>query len=154
MSYTASLIVAGSPEKALSAVRDALVANGFTFTVADRTEFTATGPGMNSNNQNAIRGVSQITVRAVGTTLQAEAELGAARRLGRFAMLFPPGLCLLLAVVFGVLHPKQPSAALVPLLLAVPWLVLGPLLAWFLKRKTEQSVDALLHSAAAISKIN
>lgn len=153
MSYTSSITIDGSPEKALIVVRDALVANAFTITEASQTGFTATGPGMNSNNQNVIRGVSKAVVHTEGNTLHISAELGAARRLGLFAMFFPPGLCLFLAAVFAALGPRHHNAVYVPLLLAVPWLVLGPLLARMLRRRTEQAVEALLQSAAAISRI-
>ena len=153
MPYTSSIIIDGPPQKSVTVLRDALVANAFTITEASQTGFTATGPGMNSNNQNVIRGLSKAVVHTEGNTLHISAELGAARRLGWFAMFFPPGLCLFLALVFAALGPKHHIAVYVPLLIAAPWLVLGPLMARLLRRRTEQAVEALLQSAAAISRV-
>lgn len=153
MAYTTSIAVDGSPQKAVTVLRDALVANAFTITEASQTGFTATGPGMNSNNQNAIRGVSRAVVLTEENTLHISAELGAAKRLGLFAIIFPPALCLFLAAVFAGLGSKHHNAVFVPLLIAAPWLVLGPLLARMLRRRAEQAIDALLQSAASISRI-
>jgi hypothetical protein len=153
MPYAASVIVEGPPEKSLAVVRDALVANAFTIAKVSKTGFTATGPGMNTNNQNTIRGVSMAEVHAEGNRLHISAELGAARRLGLFAILFPPGLRLILAAVFAVAGLNHRNAVYVPLFIAAPWLVLGPLLARMLRRRTAQAVDALLQSAASIARI-
>jgi hypothetical protein len=92
-------------------------------------------------------------VHTEGNSLRISAELGAARRLGLFALFFPPGLCLFLFVIFIALGPRHHNAVYVPLLIAVPWLVLGPLLAKLLRRRTEQAIDALLQSAASIANI-
>jgi hypothetical protein len=158
MQYTSSIPIAGPPETAIRVVRDALIANGFTIVEAKPTEFTATGPGMMSTNQNAILGVSKATLRIDGAVIHVKAELGGAAWIGRFAMFFPIGLGVLLAAVFWVIRQAQgnlankPTAVLAPLLAVSPWLVIGPLMARFIRKRTEQAVDALLQSAASISR--
>jgi len=154
MQFIASVAVEGPPQRAVSMLRDALIANAFTITEAGQTGFKATGPGMTSTNQNAIRGVSTATVRAEGNVIHVAAELGGAAWIGRFAVLFPLSLGVLLAMVFGMLWwPKHRDAVIVPLLVAAPWLLLGPLMARTVRRRTEQAIEALLQSAASISRI-
>jgi hypothetical protein len=152
MPYTTSVTVDGPPQKAVTVLRDALLANAFTITEASQTGFTAIGPGMNSTNQNAIRGVSKATFHAEGKAIHVTAELGGAAWIGRFAIFFPLGLGVVWAIAFGMLWwPKHRDAVIVPLLVAAPWLLLGPLMARMVRRRTEQAIEALLQSAASIS---
>jgi hypothetical protein len=158
MQYASSTPIAGPPETAIKVVRDALIANEFTILEAKPTEFTATGPGMMSTNQNAIRGVSKATFRTEGGMMHVQAELGGAVWLGRFAMFFPIALGVLLTAIFWVIGRTQgnlanrPAAVLTPLFPVLPWLVLGPLMARFIRRRTEKAIQGLLQSAASISR--
>lgn len=151
MIYVASTTIAGSPEIALGRIRDALLANGLTITTAESTELTVTGPGLMSTKENPIRGVSVATFLAQGGALRVQAELGGAAFLGRFAIYFPIGLGLFMAAVFWVLLGK--SAAVIALLSVSPWLILGPLMARMIRRRTEKALDALLQGAAITSGV-
>ena len=159
MQYTSSRTLAGSPESALRVVREALVANGFAIVEASPTEVTAIGPGMFDSRQNPLHGVSKAKFRAEDGVIRAQAELGGAVWLGRFAMFFPLGLGLLLAMLFGLMglkpgRPGSPSSpVLIPLIAVSPWLVLGPLLGRFIRKRTEKAVEALVQSAATISRL-
>jgi hypothetical protein len=154
MQYSSSIPIAGLTETAIKMVRDALIANEFTIVDAKPTEFTATGPGMMSSNQNAIRGVSKATFRTEGGVMHVQAELGHAAWLGRFAMLFPIGLGVLLTAIFWVTGQTQgkPIGVITPLFPVLPWLVIGPLMARYIRKRTEKAIHGLLQSAASISR--
>jgi hypothetical protein len=152
MKYAASTTITGSPEIALARIRDALLANGFTITTARSTELTTTGPGMMSNKENPIRGVSAATFLTQGGQLHVTAELGGAAFLGRFAIYFPLGLGLFFVILFGWgRFSSGPAGILTPLLSVAPWLILGPLIARMIRKRTEKAIDALLQGAAITS---
>ncbi len=151
MPYVSSTVISGPPDAAIKMVRDALVANAFTVTKATATEFAATGPGMMGSNQSALLGVSKVSFRAEAGVLHVEADLGGAKRLGLFTMLFPPLLGLILV---GILSATgRPNSILAPALAVSPWIVVGPLMAFWIRKRTEKAINALLQSTAAISEI-
>ena len=154
MQYSSSIPIVGLPEIAIKVVRDALIANEFTIVDAKPTEFTATGPGMMSTNQNAIRGVSTATFRTEGRVMHVQAELGGAAWLGRFAIFFPFALGVLLAATFWGIGRTQgkPADVITPLFPVLPWLVIGPLMARYIRKRTEKAIYGLLQSAASISQ--
>ncbi len=154
MQYVSSIKIPGPPESAVKVVCDALIANGFAIADANSTGVTATGPGLISSNQNAILGASRASFRTEGGVLHVQAELGGAAWLGRFAMFFPIGLGVLLVIIFGAMWwPQKPTAVVIPLIAVSPWLVIGPLMARSIRRKTERAIDALLQSAASMSRV-
>jgi hypothetical protein len=141
---------------ALQVIRDALVANGFRLTGASSTEVTALGPGMWSMRQNPIRGVSKAVARARGSTIEIDAELAGAERLGLFVMLLPLALTLGLAVVLvGAQRgtfAANPDSVVYLFLLPVVWMILGPVLRWRVRRRTSNALEALVASAATVSR--
>ena len=149
MPYVSAVALSGPPEAAIRVVRDALIANAFTIGSVSPTEFTATGPGLMSSNQNPLLGVSGVSFRAEDGALHVQTELGGATRLGLFAIFFPLGLGLALAGVLRVAN--KPNAFIAPMLAVAPWLVLGPLIAFFIRKRTQKAINALLLSAASIS---
>jgi hypothetical protein len=152
MPYVSATAISGRPETAIRVVRDALVANSFTIVSANPTAFTATGPGMSSSNQNPLLGISKVSFRAEGGLIHVQADLGGASRLGLFAMVFPPALGVLLAAIFYLTQNQNPNAVVAPLGAVAPWLVLGPLMARWIRRRTEKAIHALLQSTASISE--
>jgi hypothetical protein len=152
MKYVASTTITGSPEIALARIRDALLANGFTITTAKSTELAVTGPGLMSTKENPLRGVSVATFLTQGGQLHVQAELGGAAFLGRFAIYFPLGLGLFFVAVFGLGRLSSgPAAVIAPLLSVSPWLILGPLIARMIRKRTEKAINALLQGAAITS---
>ncbi len=150
MQYVSATAISGRPGTAVRVVRDALVANAFTIVSANPTAFTATGPGLSSSNQNPLLGISKVSLRAEGGVLDVQAELGGASRLGLLAIFLPLALGVLLAAIFYLAN--KPNAVIAPLGAVAPWLVLGPLMARMIRRRTEKAINALLESSASISE--
>ena len=95
-------------------------------------------------------GDTKVTFRAERDAIHVQADLGGAARLGLFVMIFPLGLGVILAVVLSL--ATKPNAVIAPLLAVAPWLVLGPLMAHYIRKRTQKAIDALLQSAEAISQ--
>jgi hypothetical protein len=62
-----------------------------------------------------------------------------------FVTLFPPGLILSLVVLFAVLGQ---GISYLGLWLVAPWLVISPLMAALIERRTTRAVDRLARSMA------
>jgi len=117
------------------------------------------GPGMNSSRQSAIVGCSKIRVSSDNRSLTLEAELGAARRLGTFARLFPllltGGLLAILSIVFWFVLPNGIDVVKILLIVlainVATWLVLGPVIARSIENRTRRALDALLTNLVALA---
>jgi hypothetical protein len=153
MQYTASTPFTGDADKALRLGETSLTAVGFQLTSRTPTSLQAIGPGMNNSRESALVGASHITINNSRGELTLEAELGGAERLGRFAKLFPLALVLALAGVLSVvfLLTFGPGSWVISVvggsvLFALPWLVVGPLIAGSIHRRTCRGLDAFLAS--------
>ena len=82
-----------------------------------------------------------------------QAELGGARNMGWFILLFPPLLCLSLFVM--VPHAKHRGATSLlhnPALVQIPiWLVIGLIWAPFIKRSTKRALDTAGNNSALVA---
>ena len=141
--------------KPLEALKAAFIANGFQVSASGRGEFVARGPDLRSTDQNPLKGVSEARVRAIGSQMEIHAELGGALWMRRFILLFPPLLGVAvsagLAAFFwaiGILM-RVWFVPLVILCAELPWVVLGPLMARRVRKRTEEAVDSLLLNAGA-----
>jgi hypothetical protein len=153
MQYTASTPFTGDADKALRLAESSLAAVGFQLTARTPTSLEAIGPGMNNSRESALVGASHIVIHHGRGELTLDAELGGAERLGRFAKLFPLGLVLVMAVVLSVvfLFVFGPGSWIISVgaatgLFALPWLVVGPLMAGSIHRRTCRGLDAFLAS--------
>jgi hypothetical protein len=153
MQYTASTPFTGDADKALRLAESSLTAVGFQLIARTPTSLEAVGPGMNNSRESALVGASHIVIKGGRGELTLDAELGGADRLGRFAKLFPLALVLALAVILSVvfLFVFGPGLWVVgvstgTVLFALPWLVVGPLIAGSIKKRTCRGLDAFLSS--------
>lgn len=141
--------------EALEKARAVLLAAGFRAGASERGGVVFLGPGLNSTRQNPLLGASRLRLVARGERLSVDADLGGARRLGRFARFFPPLLCLALAIVFTVVFTFKfdTLAWMAPVygttgLLAAVWLLVGPVLARAIRRNTWTALDELVAAVA------
>ena len=95
--------------------------------------------------QPALLGVSRFRFQIAASTLTASATLGGVASMKTFVTLFPPGLILSLVVLFAVLGQ---GISVLGLWLAAPWLVISPLMAVLIERRTTRAVDRLARSMA------
>jgi hypothetical protein len=143
--YEYSTPFRGDPAAAFTLAKTALLALGFEILPGSSAELRAEGPGMRSTQQSALLGVSQFRFQIAASTLTASATLGGVASMKAFVTLFPPGLILSLVVLFAVLGQ---GISILGLWLVVPWLVISPLMAALIERRTTRAVDRLARSMA------
>ncbi len=135
----------GDPDTAFTLAKTALLALGFEILPGSNAELRAEGPGMRSTQQSALLGVSRFRFQVAASTLTASATLGGVASMKAFVTLFPPGLILSLVVLFAVLGQ---GISYLGLWLAAPWLVISPLMAALIERRTTRAVDRVARSMA------
>jgi hypothetical protein len=143
--YEFSTPFRGDPGAAFTLAKKALLALGFEILSGSSAELRAEGPGMRSTRQSALLGVSEFRFQIAASTLTASATLGGVATMKAFVTLFPPGLILSLVVLFAALGH---GISYLGLWLAVPWLVISPLMAALIERRTTRAVDRLARSMA------
>ncbi len=170
--FTTSSTTQGSSDGVLESAITTLTNNGFAITHRGATSVSLTGPGLNSTRQNPILGASKITLVLRGNSIDADAELGGVDAMQRFLMRFPfllgLGLGLLIGVGGGLLFGHQFGVGFgVPwaqgwqwmvvaiggaMLPVAPWLILSPLMAKMIRKRTQDAVETLVRNAAFCSK--
>jgi hypothetical protein len=159
MQYTASLPFRGDTDKAFRLAESALTAIGFRLTERTPGSVELVGPGMNSTRESALVGASRIRLVGGRGELAVEADLGGVVRMSRFVTLFPIGLVLLVGVVSSAVRGAQsgPGNWIVGVAAwvggnAVLWLLLGPLMARWIRARTCRGLDALLANMVAVGE--
>jgi len=135
----------GDPDVALTLAKTALLSQGFEILPGSSAELRAKGPGMRSTRQSALLGVSEFRFQIAASTLTASATLGGVASMKAFVMLFPIGLILSLVVLLAVLGQ---GTSYLGLWLTLPWLIVSPLMAALIERRTTRAVERLARSMA------
>jgi hypothetical protein len=135
----------GDPDAAFALAKAALLAQGFEILPGSSAELRAEGPGMRSTQQSALLGVSSFRFQITASALTVSATLGGVRSMKAFVTFFPPVLILSLVALFALLEDR---ISYLGLGLLAPWLVISPLMAVLIERRTRRAVDRLARSMA------
>ena len=140
----------GDPARAIEAARLQLSAQGFRIDLPNPTKLVATGPGMHSNQEDPIRGMTQAEIWVDEGRIRLAGELGGVARMKRFLYIFPFALGVGLALVFGVVswtvHSFPGYVAFIPVLPVLPWIVLSPWMVNLMQKRAILAIDTLLHN--------
>ena len=150
MDYKTTVSFTGSSSAAMEAVRSQFMANGFKIDQYSDEQLEVTGPGMYNNQQNPIVGVSHAKITISSRTIEICAELGGVKFMQMFLYIFPPALGIFLALVFACIPSFPRRASLTAILPVLPWVVISPLMARWLKNRTTKAVDTLVHNMANV----
>lgn len=145
MEYQQSIHVARDGKQAFDHIISMFTRHHFMLTKVNEKEARLKGSGMYSTKQNPLLGVSHAVLRLNGQTLKLEAELGGARFMQRFVMIFPFGLGVALALVFFAI--SRSYHALIALAAVSPWLAIAPIMSRWIRSRTVDALDVLLHNA-------
>lgn len=149
MTYEDSVDYAGDPGRAIGTAKTVLFANNFILEEESSRVLVFRGPGMNNTRQNPVSGATVIELRAEEGSLAMTAHLGGVRFMKRFLLIFPIGLAAGLAGVFAIVFPMtNPDFDWrllgIPFLAVSPWAVLGPLMARWVKKRTQTALHGFL----------
>ena len=143
--YQYSIPFIGSAEKAMNVARTSLLALGFEISTISENEMYAIGPGMHSNQQPDLLGVSMLKLRVDESSITAVAKLGSAAKMKAFIFIFPPALVLILLLVFSLLGM---DVSWYFVLMVLPWIIIAPLMGNMIESKTIKAVDRLVRGMA------
>jgi hypothetical protein len=143
--YEYSTAFRGDSDLAFALAKDVLLAQGFEILPGSSAELRATGPGMRSTRQPALLGASELRFQISASLLTVSATLGGVFRMKAFVTLFPVGLILSLVAVLAAFGQ---GVSYLGLGLAVPWLIISPLVATLIERRTTRAVARLARSLA------
>lgn len=143
--YKYSTAFRGDVAEAFAVARTALLSLGFEIVVDTKSELKAEGPGMHSNQQPELLGVSALQLMISPSEITAKAKLGGVATMKTFVYLFPPGLVLSLLFInslFGV------EMSWLYALIVLPWIFIAPFIGRSLENKTTRAVDRLVRGMA------
>jgi hypothetical protein len=149
MEYNTSVPYAGPIHIPMETARSHFIANGFRIDQLSETELIAIGQGMYSTKQNPIAGASRTRIIVGPDSISIIAELGGVKMMQRFLYIFPPALAGCLALIFAFIPSFPRHAPLLAFLPVVPWIVLSPLMAGWVKNRTIKALDTLAHNMAS-----
>lgn len=153
MRYSARRPFSGDPAAALQAVETTLLPNGFRLVKSSPSHLEWKGPGMQSSKENPLRGATEILFQARDGFLKLDASLGGVRAMSLFVCLFPLVLWGGFAVA-GLMKPRDDGGAFMTSALwgVGIWLILGPALSLWFRRRTTRALEDMLANAAACAR--
>lgn len=149
MRYAATRAHSGSAASALKIVEETLLPNGFRIVEAGASRLELKGPGMRSSKENPLRGATRVVVDAHDGVLHLDASLGGVVWLSLFVCLFPPALWLILGLA-ALARPESGEGLLASKSLygVGIWLVLGPAMSFWFRKRTIDALETMLINAA------
>ncbi len=144
----------GDGTRAMAVAQAAFAQAGFRLERMTATELRVIGPGMRNTRVDPLRGATLAGVTIGGGEIRMEAVLGGAVWVQRLLALLLGGMAVLFLVGFGIAWAVLPSLRdfawiwffiLLPFL---PWVGLGPVLAWAVRRAGEGALRNLVDNMA------
>lgn len=145
---TVRLPLQTTPERALAFATRILASHSFRVEPSP-AGVRASGPGLHSSKQDPLRGVGRVSLVIADGGLEGSADLAGTRGLCLFAVAFPPALIGFLTVV-SLMTGATSMLQLVLLVagLLVPWLILGPLAAFWIRHRSEAAFRTFVANVA------
>ncbi len=147
--YNKTIEFNGDTSSAMTTAKNFFISNGFKLELRGDDTLLLKGPGMISNRQNAIRGVSKGQLQITSSSIVFTGDLGGVEFMKKFVCFFPPllilGLTATLSIVFYLTNQFSVEFLAFALLI-IPWLIIGPLVGRSIQRRTENAIDTLLEN--------
>ncbi len=155
MQYSAKRRFTGDQAVAFSAIEATLLPNGFRVVDTSPHRRILKGPGLQSTRENPVRGATKVVVEVEGETLRLRAELNGVLFMALFVCIFPLSLWAGFAVA-GLLSSAESASPLSgkALVGAAVWVVVGPALALWIRRRTIRALDDMLNNAVVFAVRN
>ena len=157
--YQKSVDFRGDPDKALECAASVFINANFRVTPVGRSQLNVENASMFLNSKrNPLMAVSHATITASSAVISIEAELGALRRLIRLVMFLILATDVPVTIGVGVLLWSQhdpdrfAAMAITGAAMALPFVIIFPLVRFFVGRSAKGALDTLLHNMAAMSQ--
>ena len=156
MSYEKVIHFGGNIEKALEVARGTLLPHGFTVIENTERSVELAGPGsFLVKGQDPLVGVSRISISETNNELSIKAEFGGIHKTVKYMIIFIIGMAAFFLVLFGMILNKEGASThklLLPLTPFIPWPVIIPLMAMWMRSRSSRALDALLSNMATLSQ--
>jgi len=156
MDYEKTVPFGGNVRKAIEVARNAFIHHNFQIVHDSDLEVELIGPGMLSSRQNPLVGISRIRIRGSSGNLSLEADFEGIRKLTKYLALFIVSMAIFFVLFFGIRFSRQgqPVTKVILISLApfIPWPVIIPLMAIWMKSRTSKALDTLVNNMAALGR--
>jgi len=149
-----SVSFSGEPSHAFDTALRTMLPLGFQVISEGSGLLVLSGPGFTSTRQNALLGVSRAEFTAERSSLKVRAELGGVDRMQLFLIVLLVGLGLFDSLIFlglwWFLDALRARAwfLFIPALTLLPWVIIGPILARWIGKRTREALRQLLQNMA------
>ena len=151
MTYTSKHRYTGDTDAAFAAIEATLLPNGFRIVEKGPRSLTVTGRGMQSTKQSPLRGATRLHIEHRGGHLHLEAYLGGVRFMTLFVCLFPVLLFVGLTFLIPLLSGQGLAGVDFRVLYgAAVWVVIGPVIAISIRKRTAHALEDLLANAVTL----
>lgn len=156
MAFHYEVPYSGNAQFAINSALQTLLA--LDFKIIDQTGSTLTvgSPGYHSTHQNALLGMSRGELFFSPSHISINAELGGVDRTARFLLILMLGMGAINAIVFtGLwffveqLH-AQPWFLAIPALVFLPWILIAPRMAKWIRKRCEEALIRFVDNLAAL----
>ena len=107
--------------------------------------FVFEGDGMIRRGQNPLLGATKIVISISNEILELSCDLGGVVRSNLFFLIFPPALMVFLGILFYFQGMGTQAVIQTPIITLL-WLILSPVVCFFIKKRTEKALDTLAHN--------
>jgi hypothetical protein len=156
MDYEKTEPFSGNMEKAFEVAKNVFIQHNFQIVRNSDSEVEFTGPGMLSSRQNPLVGISRVCIRGTSSNISIEAEFGGIRRLTKYLVFFIVGMAIFFLAFFGIMFSKQgqPLNKIILNTLApfIPWPVIIPIMAIWMKSRTSKALNTLVKNMVALGR--
>ena len=157
MDYEKTVPFNGSPEKAFETARNTFLPHGFEIVGSSSTTLEVAGPGtLWTKGQDPMVGVSKACISAADGGLSIKAELGGVTKAVKYLILFILGMAVFFILVFGFLFSARQGQPINKIILTsiapfIPWPVIIPLMAIWMRSRTCKALDTLLNNMVVLA---
>ena len=143
--YQKSIEFNGDLDSAMTLAKYIFATNGFQINQNGQSELAVAGTGMTSTKQDPLKGLTKGKLIVSEENLEFTGELGGVQFMKKVLYFCPPALGLGLTAFF-VFTKHDINAGLTQFLCFAPWIVISPVMAKFIQKKTEGAIATALRN--------
>ncbi len=157
MNYQKTVSFSGNPRKAFEIAQNTFLPHGFQIANSSESILEVLGPGtLWTKGQDPMVGVSKACISAADGSISIKAELGGVTKAIKYLILFILGMAIFFILMFGFLFTVkqgQPINKTILMSIAplIPWPVIIPLMAIWMKSRTCKALDTLMNNMIALA---